>query len=468
MGKLKSLLSDTAVFAFGNVFTKVLLFILMPIYTTALATEEYGIAELLNNAVELSLPLFTLGITQAVFRFSVDIGADQKQILNIGLSILFKGLAVLILIVAIGNYFIDYEYAWYFIFLFFAYSARYLLANYVRGIGRPKIFVISGCFSAFILLFLNVFFLLVVPLGIRGYLLSITISNLCGAAFLIQSAKLYSYIQISKIDHGLLRSMLRFSLPTIPNLLSWWFVNISARYIVFLYCGASMAGLFTAASKLPAMVHLLTTIFQQSWQYASSKEYGQEGSQQFFSDVYKYFSAFLIVSSSGLIMITPLISKILLKGDFYTAWTYVPLLLLSATLGGHSIFFGTFYIASKKNVMLMVSTVIGAVVNIGTCIFLIPVIGVSGALIASVVSYFIIVIIRIIDTGKYVKVNIRWSFFIVACLLLFIQSLVLMVDISSRYEISALIFIFIMIITIFSFNREIKIVGSKITAMNQR
>jgi len=256
------------------------------------------------------------------------------------------------------------------------------------------------------------------------------------------------YIEISTINKKLLIQMLIFSLPNIPNLLSWWVVNLSSRYIIIGFCGASIAGLFSAASKLPAMINLLSTIFQQAWQYSSSKEYGKADSHQFFSDVFKYYSAFILVSCSGLIMITPLISKILLKGDFYTAWIYVPLLLLSATLGCYSIFFGTFYLASKKNFMAMVSTLAGAVVNLIVCFVFVPVIGVYGALFASVLSYFVIVVIRIIDTRKYANIVIQWPTLIVGWCILLIQASILMIDIPSKFKLSVLLFV-VMFIVIF-------------------
>lgn len=171
----------------------------------------------------------------------------------------------------------------------------------------------------------NIVFLTLLHQGVNGYLLSITLSNLVSILFLVSAVKIPRYIRLGEKDTNQLKAMLLFSIPMIPNTLSWWFVNISARYILVWFCGAGVAGLFTAASKLPSVVHLMSTIFQQAWQFASSKEMGNKGGNRFFSSVFKLYSPFILTATSGLVVVTPLLSVILLRGEFYQAWVYVPL-----------------------------------------------------------------------------------------------------------------------------------------------
>mgnify|MGYP000299867521 FL=1 len=68
----KNLISDTAVFAAGNALTKLIQFVLLPLYTALLTTEQYGVAELVNNTAELLYPLCCLGIYEGVLRYSID------------------------------------------------------------------------------------------------------------------------------------------------------------------------------------------------------------------------------------------------------------------------------------------------------------------------------------------------------------------------------------------------------------
>ena len=91
-----------------------------------------------------------------------------------------------------------------------------------------------------------------------------------------------------------------------------------------------------------------------------------------------------------------------MKNYFFSAWKFVPILLLAATFGCISTYYGTFYQALKNNRMLMISTVIGAVLNIIMNLILIPCIGGLGAAIATAISYFVIMIIRMYDLQRKV------------------------------------------------------------------
>lgn len=467
--KFRQLLSNTVIFAVGNILIKFIQLFLMSLYTSAMSTGEYGIAELLNNSVEFALPIISLCIYDAVFRFTLDKDANHKKLLSNGINLLLKSYIIMSIIILIGNFFIKYEYAWYFAFMLFAISLRQLFAQFARGIGHVKRFAVSGVLNAFMLFTFNVIFLLAFNMGIEGYLLSIILANAVSAIFVLITSKVHQYISFKNVDKELLKAMLIFSLPQIPNMMSWWITNISSRYIIIGFCGASMAGLFTAASKLPAMVHLLSSIFQQAWQFSSSKEIKESGSNKFFSDVFKIYSAFILIACSGLVMIIPLIAKMLLKGDFYQAWVYIPLLLVSSALNCYSVYFGTFYMAVKKNKMAMVSTMIGASVSLLVCFATIPFIGIYGALIASVMSYFVIVVFRIIDTKKYVAINMEWPINIFSFVLLLLQAILMTTDLPYTKAISVCCFLITLIANIVYYHNDItKIYRSKFRISQER
>lgn len=111
---------------------------------------------------------------------------------------------------------------------------------------------------------------------------------------------------------------------------------------------------------------------------------------------------------SLLIVFNKTICRLLLQADFYIAFKYVPFLLLAAIFGCISIYFGTFYQAMKDNMMLMTSTMIGAVVNVILNFILIPWYEGLGAAIATVISYIIVVIIRVYDIEKKIPIKIDW------------------------------------------------------------
>ncbi|NLK22333.1 MAG: oligosaccharide flippase family protein [Epulopiscium sp.] len=444
--KYKTLLSNTVVFAIGNILVKLVSFFLMPLYTSQLTVEQYGIAELLNSSIQIILPVATLCVIDALFRFSIDEDAEHEKMMSTSINLIMKSFIIVLVVCIVFYLFSGYQYTAYFYLLFVATTLHKLFSQFARGIGHIKRFVASGVINTLTLVVMNVILLVVFNGGVGSYLISLIISFFVAAMFSFFASKEYLYINIKAIDKKLLKKMLLFSIPNIPNMLSWWVNNISSRYVIMFFCGAGMAGMFTAATKIPSMINLFVLIFQQAWQYSTAKEIQNDDSKVFFSRVLTYYSGFVFLICSALIILIPYLARLILQGDFYVAWKYVPLLLVAATLGAFSTYFGTFYIAIKNNIMAMTSTGIGATINIVLNLILVPFIGVYGALISSVVGYLIITIIRMIDTRKHISLNINYKFFFIRFALLLTQSIILTAEIPFAKTFTLICFIIMIII----------------------
>ena len=456
MNKYTQLLSDTVIFGIGNFTTKLIYFFLMPIYTLALTAEEFGLADLLNNSLFLLMPILTLSISDAVFRFALDKDVNHRELFNVGIRILFGSYILLLLITTIIYNFFPYSYWWLFLLLYIVESLKNLLAQFVRGLGMVRIFALNGILGAVSLLIFTYVFLLKLHDGINGYLLAFVLSNVVSILYLPQKVNIHVYLSLRLFDKKLLSTMILYSLPLVPNMLSWWLTNISSRYIIVGYCGLSIAGMFAAASKIPALINVVTSVFQQSWQYASVREYQRLENTDFYTKVFQYYSCGVFVLGSFIQFSLPFISRFILKGDFYNAWTYSSLLLYSAMLGCFSVYFGTFYMVVKDNKRGMFSTLIGAIINVLLCFLLVPLIAVTGALIANVVSYMVIVGMRIYDSRKYVDISIQWFLFVVSGGLVLLQSIVLTFSFDGNMWIAACIVLVLMFLHRSSFGNILK------------
>lgn len=420
MSKYTKLVSDTAIFGIGNFITKLIYFFLMPIYTLSLSAYDFGLADLLNNSLQLLIPIFTLCITDAVFRYSLDDNVKQDSVIANGLHILNYSFLIVSICAGIA-YIVSGHLYWLLLgLLYFAESVKSLFAQFTRGLGMVKVYAFNGIIAAAVLLAMTYIFLRVIPLGINGYLLAFIVADLSSIVYLLLKTNILSYIKRYDLDKALLKSMLAFSLPLIPNMLSWWLTNISSRYVIAFFSGVSDSGYYAAASKLPALINVLASVFQLSWQYASVQEYKESKRSEFYSVVFKFYTLFITISGSIILCLVQPISTFVLKGDFYSAWIYSPLLIFSAILGCFSIFFGTFYSVVKENKKVMTTTIIGAVSNLVVCCSMIYFIGVWAAVIANVISYAVIVYLRIMDCKKFIQIDLnRKSTFLGVLLLLF-------------------------------------------------
>lgn len=447
MGKLKSLVSDTLIFAIGNFTVKFLYFVLMPIYTVSLSSDEFGLADLLNNTLQLLVPILTLSISDAVFRFMLDKNADKSSFLSNGFYVLMGSILVVTIGTILFSCFFNIEIYWYYFALWYIVeSLRILFAQYTRAEGKIWTFSINGIIGAFILLISTYSFVLKLKLGVNGYLISFIVSDVASILFLMLRENLLKQIKWDKVKKSVIIMMLTYCLPLIPNMLSWWFTNISSRYVIAGFCGLSVAGLFSSASKLPALLNIVTSVFQQSWQIASVREYQESQTSSFFDSVFRKYSFLCLIACSTLIILVPYVSKIVLKGEFYKAWIYTPMLLFSALLGCYSTFLGTFYSVVKDNVKAMKSTFWGAGTNVILCICTIPFIGVTGALIANAVSYMVIVVIRMKDVQQYIYLPIKYKILSMSLLFCLVQAVSMSLDLKIGLYVSVVSIVIIMLL----------------------
>ena len=269
---MRLLLGNTLVFALGGLAVKAVSLVLMPLYTTALAAGEYGTAELLNSAIEIVLPLLSLGVVEALYRFSIDDDVPKDELFAGSLVVLGGGALCTGALCALGSALWNMEHAAAFFALFCSVCLFKATTQLARGLGHVRRFVVYGLINALAMVVSTYLLLVRAHAGIEGYLWSYTIGYLVGGLVAFLGSAEYRLLVPFRVDRVLLRRMLVYSLPLVPNLLSWWLVSVSGRYVVLWGSGVVAAGLFTAASKMPALVNIVASVFQQAWQYSTARE----------------------------------------------------------------------------------------------------------------------------------------------------------------------------------------------------
>ncbi|HAR43214.1 MAG TPA: hypothetical protein DCS07_11400 [Bdellovibrionales bacterium] len=424
MSESNNLAKNTLIFGVSGTITKLIQFALLSLYTSVLSKEQFGFVELLNSTTELLVPILTLSISESALRYALDKNSSKSAILSNGLAIVIIGVLFVFFLYPFFVSSFSNNIALCFCFLYATSATRQLLGMFARGINEIRLFFFSSVLNAFALLIFSYFLLIYNKSGITGYLLAIIFSNLLSIIVLFFFGKMYSMIRYTAIDRMLMKQMCAFSLPLVPGLISWWLINVSGRFFVLEYRDVAAAGLFTAASKLPASVNLLTTMFQQSWQISASATYDENGRDQFYSEVFKSVSALILIFGSLMIALAPYLSKLLLIGEFYSAWIYSPFLILAAVASCYSAFIGTIFFAAKRNAITMRTTIAGAMVNVVLCILLIKPFGILGASVAGFASYTFIVGYRFLELNKFVSIQVDLPKLLFSALLLLVQATV--------------------------------------------
>ena len=183
-------------------------------------------------------------------------------------------------------------------------------------------------------------------------------------------------------------------------------ISASDRYVVTWLCGLTVNGIYSVGYKIPSIINVFQTIFNQAWFLSAVKEFDPQDKDGFFIKTYNIYGAAILFVCFGLNVFTRFIALILYKGDFYNAWIYVPLLNISILFGALSGVIGGVFSAVKDSKIFSVSTLIGAAVNVILDIALVYKFGAIGAAIATMVSYVVVWIIRLVCAKKYIVLRL--------------------------------------------------------------
>lgn len=429
--KYRDLSKNTLLFTISSFGSKIISFLLVPLYTYVLSTTDYGTVDLMTTTVQLLIPILTINIQDAVLRFSLDEECDEKEVIGEALKIIAISsvlLAAVLIIVDKNNILrMDDQYL-YFLFLSFVFgTTNNCFSMYLRARNKVWILTIGGLMNTILTCGLNIVLLLCMKMGVTGYLVANVAGTGIAIVFMLFAGNIYKEAKFRNTNH-LLKVMIPYSLPLVVNSLAWWLNNASDRYILTFFCGAAINGIYAVAYKIPTILSTVQTVFYNAWSISAIIEFDKDDKDGFIGNVYTMYSSASYLGCTVLLICNIFIARILYSNDFFVAWKYVPFILVGTVFNGIALFEGCIFTAVKKTRDVSITTIMGALVNTFLNFALIPVFGATGAALATMVGYCSIWIVRTIQLRKIVRMKVNWRIQIASSILLIIQAVLSMTD----------------------------------------
>lgn len=410
MNKKKQLVKNTIIIFFGRVCTQLISFFLLPLYTSYLNTSEYGIVDLIQTYVTLFVPIITLELEMSIFRYLVDARSSKKEtnkLISNNFFVLFVSLFIFTCLYLIINCFINIPFRWIILIDVFVCVLSGNFLQIARGFGKTLDFSISCILTGLTTVISNIILIIFFHMGAEGMIISMALANGVCSLYLFIRLKLYSKIKLQKVDFNLLKEMYKYSLPLIPNGISWWIVNVSDRSIISWILGAGANGLYAISNKFPTIISSLTGIFNLSWAESAALHINSKDRDEFFSDitntVIKLFSALGV----GMIACMPFVFPILIDQKYLEAYNYIPFLILGTVFNVVICLYSQVYLAKKLSKQVATTAIIGAIINVIINFLLIRKLGLYAASLSTAISYFVMMLYRHFDLKKYINIKIE-------------------------------------------------------------
>jgi len=406
--RYNKLMGNTLIFAIGSFSSKLIVFLMMRYYTEMLAPEQYSVADRITATANLLMPFVMLSVNEAVIRFGMDRTLKKSDVFTTGLKTVLAGFAVFAFVAPVMRL-VDMLSPYVVLIAVYVLFGmlKSVTAQFVRAIGLVRLFVLDGFVSTATTIGFNILFLSAFRWGVQGYVLATVASNILSVAGLFVFARLHRFVDWRSKNRALRREMLRYSIPLIPTTMFWWITNVSDRYVVTYFWGEGPNGLYSAASKLPNLLTIVSAIFYQAWQLSAVSQKDDDDAVAFYSEVYESYATFLFLAASGLLMLLRPIMSVYVAKNYYAAWQYSPFLILGEVFSSLVTFLGTFYMVEKKNATVPLAICTGAVLNVALNLWLVPKYGPFAAAFTTFVSYLAAFAVRALDVRRVVPVRMR-------------------------------------------------------------
>ena len=425
MDSNKEFVKNTAIIFVGRICTQFISFLLLPLYTYYLSTYEYGLIDLIQTYIALFIPVIALRLDSSVFRFLIDERKNESNksliISNVIITLFFQ-IAIFILIYLIIGFFIHIEYYWLIVLNIVFMTISSVIIQIPRGLGDNIGYSITCCITGIITVFFNILLVVIIDFAGAGVLIASGIANIIGCIFLLFRCKIYALINIRLYDKDVVKKILRYSLPMIPDGLSWWAISVSDRTIISFFLGVATNGIYAVSSKFSNILSSFFSVINMSWQESASLHINDFEKEKFFSDTINNVLHVFVVLCLGILACIPLAFELLIGKEYHEALNYILILLLANlfnVLGG---MFGGIYISKKMTREVARTTIVGAILNIVINLIAVKKIGLFAASISTLISYIVIFILRYNGTKKFVKIKFNKKMLTCSILLFIITS----------------------------------------------
>ncbi len=409
MSRQKELAKNAAILTFGRICTQCVNFFLLPLYTAILDTSDYGIFDLMITYGSLLLPIVGCQLDQGLFRFLIEYRNNEEEQMKLFSSVLTADIILSIGCVFILGIFTAAGFMQHSLFLaIYVISQVFLslLMQFVRGLGKNKIYAMASFLSASMTVIFNVVMLVILKLQLTGLFLATICAQVFTMIYLCVVVRPWKYMKIRSISKKTLRVAVKYSIPLIPNELSWWGVNVSDRIIVAHVLGVSVNGIYTVANKFSNMFISVYNIFNLSWTETVSLHYNDHDRKEFISEtivtMFRLFSCMCFI----IVAVMPFIFPILINEQYLAAYDQIIILLYGMLLRVVVGLYSAVYVAMKESLKIAYTSAAAAIINITVNLLLIHKIGLYAASLSTTVAFGVMSIVRIIDIRKRAGIRI--------------------------------------------------------------
>lgn len=469
MKKFKLFIENFLVYGLGGIISKIIPLIMVPIITRIMPNSEYfGLSDLSNTVIQFCSAIAIMGMYDAMYRMFFEKEDEDFKKTVCSTAFVFTVLTSIIIFIimlllkeTIAKYFFsDTKYA-YIVYISamatLVGATNSIIAAPTRMQNKRKVFLITNTVSPLISyaisipMLLNGYYTIALPLA--GLVSGLTME----IAFGIMNHKWFSF---KRFDFKLLKQLLVIAIPLLPNFLIYWIFNSCDKVMITNMIGIGAAGIYSVGSKLGHCSQLIYTAFTGGWQYFAFSTMKEKDQVKSNSLVFEYLGIISFIATAFMCALSYCFFKILFTEEYLSAYIIAPYLFLAPLLQMlFQVACNQFLVVKKTwpNMLILSS---GAILNIVVNLILIPILGIEGASIATLLGYIVSDIICVLVLMK-MKLMVISKRFILASLSMIIYFIIWRLLINNNTIFGILLAIIITGLYVFLYRKDLSLLFNR-------
>lgn len=217
------------------------------------------------------------------------------------------------------------------------------------------------------------------------------------------------YLDRQSVSVEVMKKLLKYSWPMVPNNLSSWVLKISDRMVISFFLGVEANAVYAVANKIPNILNVARGTFVMAWQENATIASKDKDATEYYSKVFDTTFSLVIGMTAVLIAMTPFLFKLFIKGDYSEAYFQMPILFIGVFFGCMSAFQGGIYVAYMKTKSVGITTMLAAVCNLLLDLLLVKKIGITAGSVSTLLSYLLLYLYRMFDVLKIQRIEYRYK-----------------------------------------------------------
>jgi O-antigen/teichoic acid export membrane protein len=406
--RLRALLRGSLLYTLGNFLPRIGAFLLLPLYTVAMAPSEFGVYSLMLSLIGLLAIVYRLGLDGTLLRIHFDVAPPRRPSHYFSATVTTVAVAVVlsVLIAALATPFFPRLFPgvafWPYGALALAITAttalQYVPSSLFRAIERPERFLAFGLGVFALGTTATVLFLFVFERGAGGALAGQLVGGLGVVAV---TGVMLARMPRRRFDRPLMRRALRFGLPLLPHGLAAWSLNFSDRWLIGLTIGLptlatqASVGIYSFGYLIGQGVALVAISFNAAWvPFWYARGDGERG-PRLLREATTLVMGGLTLLAVGVAAFAPELTRLLATrrwGDEALGAIDVTVIVTFASLvyGLYFMLVSTIFLR-RRTAALPLITVAAGLTNLVVNLLLIPRLGITGAAWATLAGYLVLV-----------------------------------------------------------------------------